>query len=353
MKNKVVEVPGINDPIKKAPGFAKKDLATHKLDLMALCGYGCRYCSSNSGNYLRINREPFAEAARAQLGLRVLPAEDPSLTIEWPDVLEKLERQLATKAKTWGAGKVLVFSMLTDGFSPRLVEAGVTRRALDMVMAKTSFRVRVLTKNAVVGSAPWIDYFSDHPGRFVVGLSVGSVDDAWARKVELGTSPPSERLAAHARLQAAGVPTYGMLCPIFRSADLPELLRRIEPAACETVWAEPYNDRENWRAVADGYGSRAGDERAWFEAVFGRGETWRWSTYATDLLVDLRFWARTGGWMPKLRYLLYEGLITAEDAERIGPLDGVLLQDGKADDGRSRHRAFREVGCGIVGEAAA
>ena len=82
-------------------------------------------------------------------------------------------------------------------------------------------------------------------------------------------------------------------------------------------------------------------------------ETWRLSTYATDLLVDLRFWARTGGWMPKRRYLLYEGLITAEDAERIGPLDGVLLQDGKADAGRSRHRAFREVGCGIVGEAAA
>jgi hypothetical protein len=68
MKNKTVEVPAIKNPIQKSPGFAKKDLADFKLDIMALCGFGCRYCSSNSGNYLRINRTPFTEAAMVQLG---------------------------------------------------------------------------------------------------------------------------------------------------------------------------------------------------------------------------------------------------------------------------------------------
>lgn len=40
MKLKIVDVPSIKNPIMEAPGFAKKELATFKLDLMALCGFG-------------------------------------------------------------------------------------------------------------------------------------------------------------------------------------------------------------------------------------------------------------------------------------------------------------------------
>ena len=40
-----------------------------------------------------------------------------------------------------------------------------------MVLDRTSFRIRVLTKNAVVGSKPWVDFFAKHGDRFVVGLS--------------------------------------------------------------------------------------------------------------------------------------------------------------------------------------
>ena len=64
---------------------------------MSLCGFGCRYCSSNAGNYLRINRRKFADATEAQSGLRVLPADEPALTFEWPDVLQRLEEQLARR----------------------------------------------------------------------------------------------------------------------------------------------------------------------------------------------------------------------------------------------------------------
>ena len=51
MKSQFVEVPAIRSPITKSPGFAKKGLADYKLDAIALCQFGCRYCSSNSGNY--------------------------------------------------------------------------------------------------------------------------------------------------------------------------------------------------------------------------------------------------------------------------------------------------------------
>src|SRR4051812_41631554 len=93
MKLKVVQVPSIAEPIQASPGFAKKLLSDYKLDLMGLCGFGCTYCSSNAGNYLRINREKFADLTQAQTGERSYPSDDPALTFTWPDVLEKLGRQ--------------------------------------------------------------------------------------------------------------------------------------------------------------------------------------------------------------------------------------------------------------------
>ncbi|HUF79173.1 MAG TPA: hypothetical protein VMR44_09685, partial [Thermoanaerobaculia bacterium] len=115
MKNQVVFLPSVKDPVKSSPGFAKKNLSTYKLDIMALCGFGCRYCSSNAGNYLRINRRPFADETVRQLGERLLPAAEPSLTFEWPDIIQNLERQLDRHPRAWGRGETLVFSMLTDG----------------------------------------------------------------------------------------------------------------------------------------------------------------------------------------------------------------------------------------------
>jgi hypothetical protein len=48
---------------------------------MGLCGFGWAYCSSNEGNYLRIRRKKFLALTEEQRGERVLPSEDPSLTV--------------------------------------------------------------------------------------------------------------------------------------------------------------------------------------------------------------------------------------------------------------------------------
>lgn len=341
MKNDVVIVPSLTgDLVREAPGFQKKLLCDHKLDILALCGFGCRYCSSNLGNYLRIQKKKFAKLTEEQLGRRTYPADDPSLTFEWRDVIEKLTAELSTKAPSFGAGKTLVFSMLTDGFSPNLVKAGVTRRALELVLAKTSFRIRVLTKNAIVGTRPWIDFFLAHPGRFVVGLSIGTLDDGWARAVEVGASLPSARLRAMSALQAAGVPTFGMLCPVFPDAmsagRLEELVDRVGPGRVEHLWAEPYNDRANWKKVREGYAPDS-DGHRWLTSAFGGDDPSVWSRYATELYTRLRDKARAEGWLDKLRYLLYEGGIVEADAPALRGLEGVLLQSKPGPDGRSQN----------------
>src|SRR2546425_1532149 len=105
MKNLIVAVPSITEPIQPSPGFAKKHLSDDKLDLMGLCAFACSYCSSNTGNYLRINRERFADITEAALGERLYPTDTPELSLTWPDVLKKLDAQLKRHGLSWGEGR--------------------------------------------------------------------------------------------------------------------------------------------------------------------------------------------------------------------------------------------------------
>jgi len=346
---KLVVIDSIKEPVKKSPGFVKKNLSEFKLDIVGLCGYGCVYCSSNEGNYLRINREKFRQATIEQLGEDAIPSSDPELMFTFEgDIIEKIETQLKKKRPGWGEGKTLVFSMLTDGFSPYMVGQGFTERALRLLMRYSGFRVRVLTKNAVVGSPKWVEFFKEFPGRFTVGLSIGTSDDAWAKQIEIGTSSPRARVNALRNLQDAGISTYGMLCPIFpgmlESDKLEALLDAIRPnhPTMEYVWAEPVNDRNTWRALRDAYpvGSMG---YTFFDDVYGKGNKARWSEYAAELYTRLLDHGKTHGWADKLQYLLYEDLVQAQHAHAYLGLQGVLLQSKPDAEGFSKNVAMKRL----------
>lgn len=354
MKNRIVSIPAIKNPIEPCPGFRKKELAEFKLDLVGLCGFGCSYCSSNWGNYLRINRKRFADETERQLGERLFPANAPDLMFAWDDVIEKLDHQLTRKRTDWGAGSTLVVSMQTDGFSPWLLQRGITEQALRMVLERTAFRIRIVTKNAIVGSRNWIDFFSRFPGRIVVGLSIGSLDDEWTRRMEIGTSLPSARLSAYRNLQEAGVPTYGMLCPVFPDQLCDDTLERlvdlINPAVIETIWAEPYNDRCNWGHVRSCYGNDSYGYR-WMTDVYEARRTDIWSQYVTEFYLRLKRKGSREGWLFKLRFLLYEKGISPADAHAFSGLEGVLLQAKKID-GLSSNPAFAGLAQSLPGPGA-
>ena len=152
MKSKLVVIPTVRRPITRCPGFVKKGLADYKLDLLGRCEFGCCYCSSDTGNYLRIRRKEFADLTEEQTGTRTYPVDDPSLCFVWDEIIPRIEAQLARHKPTFGIGEVIVVSMLTDPFSPVLLQRGVTRQVLELILAKTSFRMRLLTKSATVGS---------------------------------------------------------------------------------------------------------------------------------------------------------------------------------------------------------
>jgi DNA repair photolyase len=139
----------------------------------------------------------------------------------------------------------------------------------------------------------------------------------------------SMRLDAVQTLQKAGIPTYGMLCPIFPDMldanNLDGLIKAIDPKKVEHVWAEPYNDRQNWRAVREGYvkGSFGYD---WMTQVYERGDVQKWSFYAGRLYEELRRRAERSNWLGKLRYLLYEKGIHDEHIPLFKDFNGVLFQ---------------------------
>ena len=338
MKKYFVKVPTIETPIVKSPGFEKKGLSTFKLDIAKLCEFGCTYCYATFITPLRKNKEDLANLTENQIGKRIYPEDDPGLTFEYPDIIEKLESQLSKKNKSWGKGHTLVFSMLTDGFSSKLVKDGITEEALKLVLEKTSFRIRVLTKNQIVGIKKWIDFFKQYPGRFVIGLSVGNLDNKWAKKVEINVPPPSRRLIAYENLQAAGIPTFGMLCPVFPDVldndSLEDLIDKVNPSVVEEFWAEPYNDRDNWEKVREGYDQDSVTYN-WFTEVFGEKNWDLLSQYQTDLYLRIRTKAKSEGWMDKLRYLWYEGDITEEDSKRITDFKGILWQQKPDEIGKS------------------
>jgi DNA repair photolyase len=346
IKNPVVEVPSIKNPIQPSKGFKKKELSDFKLDLSAKCGFSCRYCSSNHDYFMRVFQEKFADSIEQQLGERALTHEVPRLMLKWPNVIERLEEQLSHKSKNWGEAQTLMFSMRTDGFSPVSVKEGTTEEALRLVLENTSFRIRVLTKNAIVGTKYWLNFFGQNPDRFVVGLSIGTLDDKWAKRVEVGTSNPTARFRALHNLQKEEIPTYGMLCPIFpdsmRKNSLEKLIDNVNPEIVEHIWAEPYNDRQNWEHVREGYNPGTMGHK-WLTRAYEMGDNKAWSNYTTEMYSRFKQKGKSEGWLHKLRYLLYESSITPEDAPKFRGFQGILVQCKPQENGKSKNPAIAKL----------
>jgi hypothetical protein len=94
-----------------------------------------------------------------------------------------------------------------------------------------------------------------------------------------------------------------------------DLIEAINPTVVEHVWAEPYNDRVNWRAVREGYASGS-PGYDWLTRVYQSGDRHEWSRYSTELYTRLATKARQEGWISKVRFLQYEHGIAEEHATR-------------------------------------
>ena len=329
---KPVDVPWRNpvrNPIRKCPGFEKKELAIYKLDAMAFCQFGCVYCSSNCGNLMRINTAAIKRWTKKIVGVPLNSRTDAEkFFMSYPGIVESLEEQLLSYPKLTKVEGVLQFGMLVDNFSPFLVGNGITLQILMLLLEKTKFIIRILSKSAAVARNEFIELFQRYPGRVTVGSSCGTLNADEIRHVELFTSSPSARAKAIRSLQETGIRTFLMACPILPGFadknEIEELYSAFNPPRLESAWCEPYNDRANWKSLLDAYKNY--EKRAeLFKIMSDKRE---WASYALSLAQTHADTLKKQGFKGNSIFLLYQDGMTAREIEIAKKIPSVSFQSG-------------------------
>ncbi len=184
------------------------------------CEHGCAYC------YARPGHETLGLNAGLDFETKILVKEDaPRL----------LREELAHPA--W-QGEPITLSGVTDCYQPAERQYRLTRGCLE-VLLEARQPCGIITKNALVLRD--LDLLVPLAERNLVHvfLSVTTLDESLARRLEPRTATPSARLRAIGRLAAAGVPVGVMVAPIIpglTDSEMPAILAaRARPARVRPV----------------------------------------------------------------------------------------------------------------------
>jgi DNA repair photolyase len=176
------------------------------------CEHGCSYC------YARTYHEYLDYSAGIDFETRILVKENAA---------ELLRRELARAS--WQP-KRIDLSGVTDPYQPVERERGITRSIIEVLVDHRN-PVTVVTKNAMVTRD--IDLLAElaRLDAAAVCLSITTLDDQLAARLEPRTSQPRRRLEAISKLTEAGIPCGVIMAPCIPGLTDHELPRILEAAA--------------------------------------------------------------------------------------------------------------------------
>jgi DNA repair photolyase len=148
---------------------------------------------------------------------------------------ELLERKLSRPR--WRR-EPIVFSGVTDCYQPLEAVYGLTRSCLE-VCRRFRNPVGIVTKAALIRRDRTLLAEMARESGVTVYLSIAFADDAPARRLEPGASPPSRRFETLAALSGAGIPVGVGVAPVIpglNDSDLPEILRRAREAGARRAF---------------------------------------------------------------------------------------------------------------------
>jgi len=228
---------------------------------------------------------------------------------------ELLRRELSRRS--W-KGEAIAFSGNTDCYQPLEAVYGLTRRCLE-VCSELGNPVHLITKGALVRRDT--DLLTSMARRMDVSVfvSIPFSDDAMARLVEPGASPPSQRFETLAILTRAGIPTGVGVAPVIpglTDSQVPEILARARaagaqdafyqalrlPGATLPVFQERIARAFPQRAAKIAHAIQAMRGGRWNDPRFGdrmRGSGPRWAAIETLFRTEYRrlgFGERRVGW---------------------------------------------------------
>jgi DNA repair photolyase len=183
------------------------------------CEHGCIYC------YARPTHEYLGLSAGLDFETRIFVKEDA------PELLRK------ELSKPSYEPEVIALSGVTDPYQPIERKLEITRRCLE-VLAEFRNPVSIITKNALVArDVDHLASLAEH-GAALACISITTLDPEIARAMEPRASHPRERLAALAKLAAAGVPCAVLAAPMvpgLTDHELPAILTAAAEAGARSA----------------------------------------------------------------------------------------------------------------------
>ncbi len=175
------------------------------------CEHGCSYC--------------YARASHAYLEL------SPGLDFETVIFVKKnapelLQSELAAKSYTC---ETVALGNNTDAYQPVERELKITREILE-IFERTRHPVSIVTKSALILRDVDLLHSLAQEQLVHVSISLTTLDNALAAKMEPRAAAPSRRLQVIERLSAAGVPVSVLIAPVIPSINDNEIEALVKAA---------------------------------------------------------------------------------------------------------------------------
>ncbi len=194
-------------------------VSRYGMNLYRGCPHACAYCDGRAERY----------HVEGDFG------RDVAVKANAPELLAR-ELDPRRKRKPFKRAYIFLGGGVGDSYAAPELEHRVARRCLE-VIAGHPFPVHVLTKSPLVERDLDLLLRIDQGQRAIVSVSLSTVDDRIARRVEPGCAPPSARLAMLARVKQAGLATGIYLMPVLPglSDDEGDLERALDAAEAAEV----------------------------------------------------------------------------------------------------------------------
>jgi DNA repair photolyase len=196
--------------------------------------------TTESGDFIAdgvVSHNCYARTSHEYLGFGAGTDFDRKIVVK-VNAAERLREQFSRKS--W-KGDFIAFSGNTDCYQPLEAVFGLTRACLEVCLEFAN-PVGVITKSALVRRDVDLLARLARDARAGVTLSIPFADDAMARAIEPGTSPPSQRFETLKILSDAGIPTRVGIAPVIpglNDGQVAEILRRARAAGASLAFMLP------------------------------------------------------------------------------------------------------------------
>lgn len=172
-----------------------------RFDTYSKCQFACDYCFARSRGGQRPAGIKVSDTGRLARRLQRLDdGQEPRSVVD-----EFLTRRMPVH-----------LGGMADPFPPMERHTRITAASLE-VLARHRIPAVISTKGVLCREQPWLDLLKS--GRFHVQMSLSTIDDGLAAKIERSVPPPSERLSTLEVLAAAGIATSCRLQPLLPGCE--------------------------------------------------------------------------------------------------------------------------------------